>query len=243
MISSAHLSLFGSNATPDSRRSPHDLRFVITSRRFHYGDRFDPSKRAGIGQTGTGPKLAETLSALGHCRRCASDFDVGLVVLVAGHNGNGRVLQLSPSADGRAPDWLCARAPLRRRISRGSRARYTLLTCRRTAFRGRILPLRNQPLVPDGACLLADRRGSFLGDDAILVARPDQLERAQQHPLAHNSRYRGSLRSDDSRLRLYPTLISRVEAASCHSRRRNRRFHSHSPCAESIARRLSKREI
>src|SRR5438552_627358 len=142
MISSAHLSLFGSNAPPDlafterqsqpipdSRRSPHDLRFVITSRRFHYGDRFDP----------------------------------------------------------------------------------------------------------------ADRRGSFLGDDAILVARPDKLERAQQHPLAHNSRYRGSLRSDDSRLRLYPILISRVEAASSHSRRRNRRFHSHSPCAESIARRLSKR--
>src|SRR5438093_1568418 len=53
MISSAHLSLFRSNAPPDlafterqsqpipdSRRSPHDLRFVITSRRLHYGDRF-----------------------------------------------------------------------------------------------------------------------------------------------------------------------------------------------------------
>src|SRR5207245_7408089 len=157
MISSAHLSLFGSNAPlylvfterqsqpiPDSRRSPHDLRFVITSRRFHYGDRFDPSERAGIGQTRIGPKLAETLSALGHCRRCASDFDVGLVVLVAGHNGDGRVLQLSPSVDGRAPDWLCARAPLRRRISRGSRARYTLLACRRPAVRGAILPLRDR---------------------------------------------------------------------------------------------------
>src|SRR5207245_11764377 len=99
MISSAHLSLFGSNAPPDlafterqsqpipdSRRSPHDLRFVITSRRFRYGDRFDPSERAGIGQTGTGPKLAETLSALGHCRRCASDFDFALAVLVVGHD-------------------------------------------------------------------------------------------------------------------------------------------------------------
>src|SRR5207249_8953018 len=94
MISSAHLSLFESNAPPDlafterqsqpipdSRRSPHDLRFVITSRRFHYGDRFDPSERAGIGQTGTGPKLAETLSALGQCRRWTAGVFCGLAEL------------------------------------------------------------------------------------------------------------------------------------------------------------------
>src|SRR5260370_12841573 len=91
MISSAHLSLFGSNAppdlafterqsqpTPDSRRSPHDLRFVITSRRFHYGDRFDPSERARIGQPGTGPQLAETLSDLVHSLRRAPHFYVPL---------------------------------------------------------------------------------------------------------------------------------------------------------------------
>src|SRR2546430_3235409 len=180
MILSALWSIFESNARPDSvftehqlqpigawRRSPHDLRFVITNKRFHSRHRFDSSQPARIAEAGISPELAETLSALARCRGCPFDFDPGLVVLVARDNGDGRVLQLSPSFDDCAPDWLCSCLAVRRRISRSSCAGHSLPACSRTTFRGRVLSLRNEPLVPNRARLLPYRCRSFLGDNAI----------------------------------------------------------------------------
>src|SRR5947207_3997854 len=118
-----------------SLRSPHDLRFVIANRRFHCRDRFGPSQSAGIDQARAGANLAEALSALWYRRDCPSEFGLGLVFLAPGHDGDGGILQLSPPADDRSSDWLCARASIRGRISRCSRAGHSLLT-RGRAFIG-----------------------------------------------------------------------------------------------------------
>src|SRR5438045_7532775 len=97
-----------------SLRSPHDLRFVITNRRFHCRDRFGPSQSAGIDQARAGARLAETLSAL-RCRRdCPSEFGLGLVFLAPSHDGDGGILQLSANAVDRSLVWLCVLDALRK---------------------------------------------------------------------------------------------------------------------------------
>src|SRR5207237_5521461 len=85
-----------------SLRSPHDLRFVITNRRFHCRDRFGPSQSAGIDQARPGARLAETLSALWCRRDWPSEAGGGLGFLAAGHGRAGGISQLSPHADDRA---------------------------------------------------------------------------------------------------------------------------------------------
>src|SRR5207249_3142876 len=127
-------------------------------------------------ETGPCPKLAETLAALGHRRHCSAEFGFGLVFLATGHDGDGRILQLPPPTAGRAPDWLCAGAAIRRRIPRSPCARHSLFTRGRAFIGGGILPLRNQPPAPDRARIFANSSRSFLGHDAVLVARPNKLE-------------------------------------------------------------------
>src|SRR5260370_29806962 len=85
-----------------SLRSPHDLRFVITNRRFHCRDRLGPSQSAGIDQARAGARLAETLSALWCRRDCPSEFGLGLVFFAPGHAGGGGIFRLSPPAEGRS---------------------------------------------------------------------------------------------------------------------------------------------
>src|SRR5437588_4715059 len=102
MISSAHLSMFKSNARLDlvsterrcqpknmSRRLPHDLRSKFTNRRNGSGHVACARGSAGVLQTDRRPKLVETLPALVHRRDCSSEFGFGLVFLAAGHDGDG----------------------------------------------------------------------------------------------------------------------------------------------------------
>src|SRR5438094_10317975 len=123
--------MFGSNVRLDlvftegqwqpksvSQRWPHDLRFKFAKRRNGSGFVASASAPARLVETGPCPKLAETLAALGHRRHCSAKFGFGLVFLATGHDGDGRILQLPPPTAGRAPDWLCAGAAIRRRIPR-----------------------------------------------------------------------------------------------------------------------------
>src|SRR5262249_31516834 len=89
---------------------------------------------AGIGETDIDANLVETFSAFDRRRSGAFDDRARLVVLVARHDGNGRILGLSQAAPDHSPDWLRPGATLRRRISSRARARHSLFARGGAAF-------------------------------------------------------------------------------------------------------------
>src|SRR6266480_437349 len=145
--------MFGSNVRLDlvftegqwqpksvSQQWPHDLRFKFANRRNGSGFVARASGTAWLLETGPCPKLAETLPAVGRRRHCSAEFGFSLVFLATGHDGDGRILQLPPPAAGCAPDWLFARAAIRRRIPRSACAWHSLFPRGRAFIGGGVLP-------------------------------------------------------------------------------------------------------